>query len=45
MFSLKVKHFFEKFVKKVSRKFLLIDLERKRAGVFSLFREKEQNFF
>jgi hypothetical protein len=34
MFSLHVKHFFEKFVKKVSRKFLSIDLERKRAELF-----------
>ena len=34
MFSLHVKHFFEKFVKKVSRKFLAIDLERKRAELF-----------
>jgi hypothetical protein len=34
MFFLHVKHFFEKFVKKVSRKFLNIDLERKRAELF-----------
>ena len=33
------------FLKNFQEKFLLIDLERKRAGVFSLFTEKEQNFF
>jgi hypothetical protein len=34
MFSPNVKHFFEKFVKKLSMKFLAIDLERKRAELF-----------
>jgi hypothetical protein len=34
MFSLHVKHFFEKIVKNFQEKFLAIDLERKRAELF-----------